>query len=204
LTPSRFRFCDEFEHGFGWLAEDDKRGRTSHVLVAAEGVWLVDPVAWSEGEKRAGAAGEVRGVVQLLDRHSRDCAEVARRLRVAHHVVPADGVPGSPFEAIPVVRFPGWREVAIWWPDERVLLVPDALGTLPYFRAPGDRIGVHPLLRAFPPRALARFEPSRILCGHGEGIHEAAAPALVEALATARRKLPAAWLRGLPDLFRRG
>ena len=50
---------------------------------------------------RAGAAlGEPAGVVQLLDRHNRDCAAVAAELGVPHLVVP-DAVPDSPFEAIP-------------------------------------------------------------------------------------------------------
>jgi hypothetical protein len=64
-----------------------------------------------------------------------------------------------------------------------------------YFCAPAERIGLHPLLRPFPPRALAPVEPLRILCGHGAGVHDAATGALHEALRTARRRLPAVALR---------
>ena len=55
-------------------------------------------------------------MLQLLDRHNRDCAEVAQRLGVPHLKVP-DAVPGSPFEAIPALRVPGWKETALWWPS---------------------------------------------------------------------------------------
>lgn len=205
MTPGlRFRFCDAFDRGFGWIVEDELRARTSHALVGDGGVWLVDPLAWSEAEARALALGRPRGVVQLLDRHRRDCAGVARRLGIPHLVLPTGRVADSPFEAIAAVARPGWREVALWWPDEQLLVVADALGTLRHFTAPGERLGVHPLLRLTPPRALAGLEPRRILCGHGEGIHTDAAAALTEALAMARRRLPAAWLAGLASLVRRG
>ena len=135
-------------------------------------------------------------MIQLLDRHNRDCAAFAGRLGVPHHVVPFQGVPGAPFDLTPVVRHRLWREVALWWPEERVLLCGDVLGTVGYFVARGEQLGVHPLLRLVPPKALARFAPSHVLCGHGEGVHgEAAAPALEEALATALRRLPKAVLR---------
>ena len=72
-----------------------------------------------------------------------------------------------------------------------------ALGTAAYYLAAGERLGVHPLLRLVPPRALSRFAPHHVLCGHGEGIHgDEAAPALDKALATARRRLPALWRYG--------
>ena len=54
----------------------------------------------------------------------------------------------------------------------------DALGTLSFFRAPGERLGMHPLIRPFPPRALRGVEPQRILVGHGEAVTEGAAEAL--------------------------
>jgi hypothetical protein len=71
----------------------------------------------------------------------------------------------------------------------------DALGTASYFRAPGERLAVHPFLRLLPPRATARaLSPGHVLCGHGEGIHgDGAAVLFEEALATARRRLPR-WL----------
>ena len=193
------RFCDEQDFGFGWLDDDEPMRRTSHALVT-DGVWLVDPVAWPEAEQRALALGEPRGVLQLLDRHNRDCAAVAARLDVPLHVVPTGRVPGAPFEFLPVMTNRFWREVALWWPEQRVLACADALGTVGYFRAPGERIGVHPFLRLRPPRALKRIYPEHILTGHGEGVHEGASAALHEALRTSRRRLPAALRR----MFRRG
>jgi glyoxylase-like metal-dependent hydrolase (beta-lactamase superfamily II) len=198
----RVRFCDEFDHGFGWIVEGDPRRRTAHALAAGGGVWLVDPVASGAAEARLESLGEPRGVVQLLDRHKRDCASMAQRLGVPHVTLPAGRVASSPFGAISVLQRRGWREVALWWEEERVLVVGDALGTLDYFRAPDDRIGVHPFLRLTPPRGLARFEPRRILCGHGEGIHEDAARALREALATSRRRLPGAVYAAFVKLVR--
>jgi hypothetical protein len=50
---------------------------------------------------------------------------------------------------------------------------------------------VHPLLRVTPPRSLRGLEPDHVLCGHGVGVHgPAAATALREALAAARRRIP--------------
>jgi hypothetical protein len=73
------------------------------------------------------------------------------------------------------------------------LVVADALGTVGYFRAPGEAIGVHPFLRLRPPRVLRGLAPQHILCGHGAGLHgPEAAPALQTALRTARRRLPRA------------
>ena len=42
-------------------------------------------------------AGQVVGVIQLLDRHGRDAAALAARYDVPLHVAPRDDVPGSPF-----------------------------------------------------------------------------------------------------------
>ena len=178
-----FRFCDETEFGFGWVA-DEKMRRCSHALAADGKVWLVDTVAWPEAEERARTLGEPAGVLQLLDRHNRDCAQVAARLRVPHVKLR----PAGPFEAVTVVDIPRWHEIALWWPERRVLVAADALGTFAYWTARGERLGVHPLLRLFPPRKLARYEPERILAGHGNGIDEGAAPALREALRTSRRR----------------
>ncbi len=185
------RFCDEEEFGFGWLDDDEPMRRASHAL-AAGGVWLVDPVAWPEAEQRALALGEPRGVLQLLDRHNRDCAAVAGRLGVPHHVVPTERIKGAPFEFLHVLGSRFWREVALWWPERRVLVCADALGTVAYFCAPGERVGVHPFLRLRPPRALRRVYPEHVLVGHGEGVHENASAALHQALRTSRRRLPAA------------
>ena len=186
------RFCDEAEWGFGWL-QDEWLRRCSHALLDEGRVWLVDPVDGPGIEERVRELGEPGGVIQLLDRHGRDCAALAQRLRVPHHVVPFRGV--ASFEPVPVSTRRWWREVALWWPEERVLVCGDALGTGSYFVAPGEKLGVHPLLRLVPPRSLGRFAPRHVLCGHGDGVHgDDAAPALAEALRTARRRLLAAAL----------
>lgn len=190
-----WRIVDEWEGGFGWL-QDEFMGRASHALAVDGRAWLLDPVDEPALEERVRALGEPAGVLQLLDRHARGCAAWAQRLGVPH-VRAWESPGGAPFEALAVRDRRWWHEVALWEPAGRTLVCADALGTVSYFRAPGERIGLHPLVRPFPPRALARVAPQRVLCGHGAGVHDDAAAALEEALRTARRRLPAAWLRAL-------
>jgi hypothetical protein len=182
---------DEFEFGFGWISpEKPNLQLASHALVADSRVWVLDPTDAPELDERIRGLGEPAGVIQLLDRHNRASAVVARRLGVPQHRVPFGGVEGSPFEVVPVVRRRRWEEVALWWPERRVLVCADALGTVPhYFALGGERIGVHPLLRLTPPRLLARFDPAHLLVAHGEGVHDAAASAVRDALASSRRRL---------------
>jgi hypothetical protein len=190
-------FCDESDLGFGWVVSEFME-RSSHALADDGRVWAVDPLIADGIEERLRAAGDPAGVIQLLDRHGRDCAELAARLGVPHHVVPFDGVPGSPFEVIAVRRRRRWQEVALWWPQRRVLVCADAVGTARYYRAGEERLAVNPLLRLTPPLPLAQVEPETILVGHGVGVHEGAGEALREALATARRRAPAlavSWAR---------
>jgi hypothetical protein len=190
------RFCDEFEAGFGWIVEE-MTCRTCHALAADGGVWLVDPVDVPGLDERIAALGEPRGVIQLIDRHNRDCAALARRLGVPHYRVPFGGVAGAPFELVRIVRLPVWRELALWWPAERTLVAGDALGTLPYFCEPDARLGIHPLLRLTPPRRLGGLDPLRVLCGHGEGVYGKGVPDELRAvLARSQRGLPAALAHG--------
>jgi hypothetical protein len=183
----RIRFCDEFDGGFGWTV-DEFMQRTSHAVVVDSKVWLIDPLLGDGVEARIQAAGEPAGVIQLLDRHNRNCAELAAKLEIPHHVVP-EGV--GPFEFRRIRRNRRWKEVALWWPRGRVLAFGDALGTADYFRGRGERLGVHPLLRLRPPRRpLAGISPAVILCGHGEGILDGADRTLVEALSSSRRRIP--------------
>ncbi len=198
-------FDDEFEHGFGWSIEGDRLRRTSHAIRAGDAVWLTDVVDGEGIDERIAALGQPAAVVQLLDRHNRDCAAVAERLGVPLLVTPFDPVEGAPFVAFPIVKQRFWREVALWFARERILVSADALGSLDYFRAPGEPFGVNPLLRLFPPRrSLAGLEPAHILFGHGEGIHgPEAAEALSTALATARKRLPRAWLATARSAVRR-
>jgi len=195
----KLRFCDEFDHGFGWQVEGEFLRRTSHAVLAGGGVWVTDALDSPAIDERIRALGSPAGVVQLVDRHGRDCPAVAQRLRVSLHVTPFDGVPEAPFEVMAVCRRRVWREVALWFSEARVLVCGDALGNIGYFRAGSEPFGVHPLLRLTPPRrAFGGLEPEHILFGHGDGVHGAeAGPALHEALATARRGLPRALLAGL-------
>jgi hypothetical protein len=198
------RFCDELDLAFGWIV-DDVMQRCSHALVADGRVWLVDPVDGAGVEERVRAAGEPAGVLQLLDRHNRDSQRWADRLGVPLHVVPRGPLDGAPFEFLPIVRSRVWKEVALWWRERRVLVCADALATVPPLRVGGERLAVHYLLRLAPPRrALAGLEPRHVLCGHGVGVHgDEAAPALREALATARRGLPRASFQLLRSVIRR-
>lgn len=195
------KWVDEFEGGFGWLTREH-RMRTSHALLIDGGVWLIDPFDAPELDDRLRAAGEPRGVVQLLDRHNRDCAALAARYDVPHIRVPA--TKGTPFQLLQLYSLPLWREAALWWPEARVLAVGDALGTIAYFVAPGEQIGVHPFLRLTPPRQLAAFDAQHVLVGHGWGVHGPETPAILRrALVTSRRRMPAAWLHGFKSMFRR-
>jgi len=195
------QLCDEFEGGFGWT-EPGFLARTSHALEVGGAVLLFDPVDAPGIEERIRGLGEPEAVVQLLDRHERDSVAVAERLGVSHlHM--GLGRSASRGRIVRMVWNRFWKEVAFWEPERRTLVVADALGTVGYFTAPGEAIGVHPLLRLRPPRGLAELEPEHILCGHGAGVHgPVATAALQEALATARRRLPralASGLRGKPD-----
>lgn len=198
--PRTIRTYDEYEFGVSWVLEEGMQ-RTSHALVVDGAVWLVDPVAHDEALERAAGRGEIAGVLQLLDRHNRDCAALAGRYGVPHLHVP-DAVPGTPFKAIPVVRFPGWKETALWWPERETLVVAEVVGANELYTAGRGAAGMHPMLRALPPRGLRSYSPRHLLMGHGTGIHGAAAtPALRQAHERARRDIPR-MLTKLPTLFR--
>ena len=188
------RFVDDVGFAFGWIAPEPKfMQRASHAVAAGERVYVIDPVDDDEALERVRSLGRPTAVIQLLDRHRRDCVRVAGRLRVPHHVVPDVAPPGSPYEVIPILARRRWHEVAIWFPEHLTLVCADALGTAPYYCAGGERLGVSPPLRLRPPRVLAAYEPEHVLVGHGAGVHDDAAAAVREALETAGRRVPA-WL----------
>ena len=197
-----FRFCDDLgPDGFGWMVEEAAT-RTSHALAADGKVWLVDALDWPDAVDRALELGEPAGVIQLLDRHNRDCASLAARLGVPHVVAPGQ-VPGTPFAFVDVVQRKHWRESALWWAGTRTLVVAEVLGTNRFFTGGTAPIGVHVVMRLTPPKALAAFEPERVLVGHGEGIvGPDATDGLREALRTSRRGLPSVLLH-LPLAGRR-
>jgi hypothetical protein len=162
----------EHELGLTWVM-DDAMQRGSHALVDnLGGVWQIDPVDDAEALERVAALGPPAGVLQLLDRHKRDCAPIAARLGVPHQTVPG-ALPEAPFQPIRVVQNQFWREVALWWPAKRALIVAESLGTAPAFAVggAGGPVGIHPLRRLFPPHALQGLGPQHLLVGHGPPLH---------------------------------
>jgi hypothetical protein len=200
--------------GVGWIAyPDEAMQRASHALAVDGDVWVVDPVDTEGIDDLLADLGSVAGVVVLLDRHKRSAATLANRHGVAVHVpaVMSDAAEGID---APVEQFGGeladtgyrthtvvdnfaWTEVALYGEHNDVLVVPEAVGTTDYFLARGERLGVHPALRLTPPRTLARFDPERILVGHGAGIHEDAGRTLEDALSGARGRTPGLYLKNL-------
>ena len=104
----------EHDLGLTWVHRE-AMARASHALVDDERVWLIDPTDEDEALDRVAALGEPAGVLQLLDRHNRACAQVARRLQVPHIDLP-EVLPQAPFDPVWVVRRKGWNEVALDWP----------------------------------------------------------------------------------------
>lgn len=200
--PGKIKGYDEYPFGFSWVMDEPLEG-ASHALVSNGRVWLVDPVDVPEAVERARGLGEPAAVLQLLDRHGRGCAAVAERLGVLHVKVP-DTIPGSPFEAIPTLRLPGWEETSLWWPEQRVLVVAEVLGTAVPWTGGQAQVGVHIFLRAWPPGRLRERQPEHLLVGHGFGVHgPTAASALEEAYERSRSDLPAV-LKGMAgQLFKR-
>ena len=200
---------DRFEGGVGWLAyPGETMKRSSHAVESNGQLWVIDPVD-AEGVDDLLAENEVGGIVVLLDRHTRDSAAVARRHDVPVYV--PDWMSGveSDIDA-PVVRFsdgvgefalekvvdnPFWQEAALF--DGETLVVPEALGTVSYFCAPGERLGVHPMLRAVQPTALADYDADRLLVGHGEGLFEDVRPAIEDAVGGSRRRMVPLYLDNL-------
>ena len=180
---------DDYDFGFSWVI-DEAMTRTSHALVADGRVWLIDPVDVPEQIERATGLGEPAAVVRLLDRHGRDSDAIAQRLGVPLHDLPQQ-LPDSPFQVVRLTHNRLWKEAALWWPQQRALVVAEAVGTNRMFTGGAAPLGAHIGLRLFPPRRLDRFEPDHVLVGHGAGLHGApAAPALHEAIARSRKDLP--------------
>jgi hypothetical protein len=185
--------------GVTWV-EQDTMARAGHALVDGRRVWLIDPYENADAIAAATELGTPAGVLQLLDRHNRDCKTIADRLGVPLIRLPVDGA-GTPFTTFPMISNGAWREVALWWADQRALVVAEAVGSASWF-ALGRRAGLHPVLRLVPPREqLLRFQPERLFVGHGEAIESGAQAALREALDHARSDLPQLLLSA-PKLLR--
>lgn len=202
---------DRWSDGVGWLAhpEEDMQ-RASHAFAVDGDVWVVDPVDAEGIDDLLAEFGEVTGVVLLLDRHTRDASTIADRHDVAVHVPYwMDGVQtklDAPIESVrtelgdtgygvhPIIDNRFWHEAALYGEDTGQLIVPEAVGTAPFFRTEGEDLGVHPVLRLFPPKRLARLAPDRIAVGHGRGVDADATAAIGRAIDRSRRTAPALYL----------
>lgn len=209
-----------FDGGFSWQARPGEfMERSSTALAAGGRVWLVDPMRAAGLEAAIARLGKVAAVVQTVAWHDRDVAWFAHLYGVPVHVprgqertserldgtevTPADGaIPDTPLRFIPVGgRL--WREAVVWWPDRRVLVAGDTLGSAAYFLQPGERLGVHPLRRLWPPERLLPLRPERIHVGHGLSIAGGAAAALEHAVVTSRSTIAGNWATAARVLFRR-
>lgn len=185
--------------GLTWVETTGVR-RAAHALRADGRVWLIDPFEDQVAMSAATELGTPAAVIQLLDRHNRDCGQIAQRLEVPLLRLPAE-ISDSPFTVIPVISRPWWREVALWWEAEHALIVAEALGTAPAFTL-GRRVGLHPMLRLRPPRGpLSARSPERLLVGHGTALESGATEAISDALSGALADIPQLVLR-LPSLVR--
>jgi hypothetical protein len=185
--------------GVTWV-EQGAMARSAHGLLDDGRVWLIDPYEDVQAMAAVAELGTPAGVLQLLDRHNRDCERLAQRFDVPLLRLPVNAA-GTPFQAIPVISNRAWREVALWWAERETLVVAEAVGTAPAF-ALGRRVGVHPVLRLTPPREqFSRLKPERLLVGHGGALESGADAALTEALARSRSDLPRL-LTSIPSLIR--
>jgi hypothetical protein len=192
----------EHELGLTWVM-DEPMQRASHALADAGRVWLVDAVDDAAALERAAALGTPVAVLQLLDRHKRDCAAIATRLGVPHLVVP-EALSDAPFVPHRVIRQPLWKEIALWWPARKGLVVAEVLGTAEVWAVGDGPVGVHPMVRMLPPNSLRRFDPEHLLVGHGPPVHGTETARYVEeALSRSRREAPLL-LRKIPQMIRTG
>ena len=189
MADVRLAQVDEHPFGISWVI-DEAGSRASHALKVEGQVYVIDPVEHEAALERIEVLGPVAAVVQLLDRHNRDCAAIARKLGVPHLRMP-EAIPNTPLETIRVVDLRRWREVALWWPEPEVLVVPEALGTVDAFTAGHGAVGMHPVLRPLPPKALRGMRPEHLLVGHGPPVSGADARDGVDwAYAHARSDIP--------------
>ena len=206
---------DRFDEGVGWIAyPEETMRRASHAIERDGEVWVFDPVDAEGVDDLLAEFGSVAGVAVLLDRHKRDAAAVANRHDVSVYVpewmngverkldVPVErfGDELAGFDVERLIDNPAWQEAVCF--DGETLLVPEALGTVSYFCASGETLGVHPMLRLLPPRSLREYDPERLLVGHGEGVFEDVPRAIRDSLGGARSKTPSLYWKNLMRAIR--
>jgi hypothetical protein len=216
---TEFAEIDRFDGGVGWLAHpEEKMQRASHALERDGEVWVFDPVDANGIDELLAEFGEVTGVVVMLDRHTRDAADLANRHDIPVYL-PAffsgvseeidapvvrfgDELADTGWKARTVVNSRFWQEVALYDPDGRTLVVPESLGTTSYFLAGRERLGVHPMRRAIPPQGpLGNLAPDRVLVGHGPGVMSGATSALETALSGSRKRAPILYAKAGRELL---
>jgi hypothetical protein len=180
-----------------WIADPGERMQRASVALAIDrGCLLFDPVDSEALDEALAGIGKVLGVCSLLDRHGRDAAVLAARHGAPRLTTSELGrsTAYAELETREVYRARSWHETAVWLKERRLLIVPESLGTIPFFLAhPGDRLGMHPLARIRPPRAaLAGLEADTIAVGHGGPVIGGAAAELRAVLIGARTDLPSA------------
>ncbi len=212
-----WREIDRSEDGVGWIPyPDETMQRACHAIVGDDGgVWLVDPIDVDGLDDLLAEYGDVAGVVILLDRHKRDCAKLANRHDVSVWIPSFMSSVAEDIDA-PVERFGNtlgdsgfslhklvdnsfWQEGALYNEDTGVLVVPESVGSTGYFRTDERQLGVHPMLRLFPPNRLEDFDPTRIRVGHGVGVSEGAPTILDDALTGARARTPRLYFNTFKD-----
>jgi hypothetical protein len=207
---------DRWDGGAGWIAfPDEEMRRASHAFLndSAEGeaasVYVADPVDVPGLDGWLAELGEVAGVLVLLDRHKRDAAAVAKRHDVAVHIpswmsgveskldAPVErlGDELAGYQVLRLVDNPFWQEAALYHPEAKVLFTPESLGTVLYYCAPGETVGVHPIRRLTPPKVLRDYDVEHLLTGHGEGVQDDANEAVRRAISGSRARAPKLYLK---------
>jgi hypothetical protein len=201
--PTGYEEIDRWAGGVGWIPHpEETMRRASHALATGEGVWLVDPLDAPGIDELITEFGAVRGVIVLSNYHARDADALARRHDVPVYLpAPMTGLAGrfeapvgrvevgatlGEYELFEVSRIGGfWQEYGLF--DGETLVCADSVGGAPYMRVGDERLGVIPMRRLAPPRALRGLDPERVCCGHGSGVDRDAAASLERALRTSRR-----------------
>ncbi len=208
---------NRWERGVSYIPyPDEMMVRASHALKTDAGVFVVDPIDVDGIDDLFAEFGDVAGVVILLDRHKRDSAAVANRHDVSVYIpewmsgveedidAPVERMhrqlPGTDYGVHKIIKNTFWQEAALYGDEDDTLVVPEAVGAADYFLAGDERLGVHPMLRLFPPKKLSRLDPERVLVGHGEGVMEGAAEDIAYALRGSRGRTPGLYAKNLKSL----
>jgi len=207
-------FIDEWENGFGWIAKPgENMKRTSHAFID-NGVYLVDPLDAENLDQKVTEYGEVKGIIVLFGRHTRDSEKLAERHDCTVYVPEwfdreldaevdyiTGEVPGTSWEIHDAKRSRFSDEAALYHPETSTLITADTLGTADHLCGRNEELGMSPLYRFNPPENLLKFEPERIFCGHGKGMTENAAEKLEETVTKGRRKTISAYFNAFYHMF---